>query len=47
MIRNKKYSYSGEVDEEDNACGLGVAIKKGKRIIGTFYDNKLHGICKT
>ena len=45
------YTYTGELDKEGNACGLGVAVDKSDlnepKFIGTFLDDRRHGICKS
>ena len=45
------YSYSGEVDQDDNLCGHGIAVFKdpdgtNDTFEGTFSDNERHGIGK-
>ena len=41
------YEYTGEVDEEGKACGIGELRPQGKDLIilrGTFFNDKLEGI---
>ena len=48
-IRNqgKKYKYIGELDYQQNACGLGQAEDNtGRKFTGLFLNNQPHGICK-
>ena len=49
MIRNQgeKYKYIGEVDNQQNACGLGQAEDNtGRKFTGLFFNDQPHGICK-
>merc|ERR1739844_328776 len=41
---HEKLDYEGEIDEQGNACGFGVATKGKEKYEGTFHNNALHGI---
>ena len=40
--------YYGDIDSEGKACGIGVIGYKNQyqKHEGTFFDNKIHGMCK-
>ena len=41
----KTFIYKGEVDSEGKACGYGIAKWDNmQKIVGTWYDDKPHGI---
>ena len=42
FIQGKEYTYVGELNEKDEACGNG----KAANLEGTFYADVPHGICK-
>ena len=43
----KEFEYKGELDEEGNVCGHGVATRKTYKYEGTFFNNQAHGFGKT
>ena len=44
---HKTFIYKGEVDSEGKACGYGIAKWDNmQKIVGTWYDDKPHGISK-
>ena len=43
---HEKLDYEGEIDEQGNACGFGVATKGKEKYEGTFHNNALHGISR-
>ena len=48
-MNSRNYKYYGEVDKEGQACGEGhaVSVKLPEfKYVGTFLNNKPHGICK-
>ena len=47
-IEAEKFTYIGEVDDKNNAFGIGVATHKesNKQYEGLFYKGRNFGICK-
>ena len=47
-VKNIEDHYYGDIDSDGNACGFGVIGYKNQyqKHIGTFFNNKIHGICK-
>ena len=58
MIGKTAWQYTGELDEDGFACGIGSATRSqeeefgdtkmdcaGGTIYGTFYKDKMHGVC--
>ena len=44
----KGFEYVGEVDNKNNACGIGIATLKNsdKKYEGLFHNGQTFGICK-
>ena len=40
------YMYFGETDKDEKACGRGMAQKGNIAYCGTFYEDKLEGVCQ-
>ena len=39
-IEGQRYNYTGEIDQDNKACGFGEAVNNnGTWISGTFFDN--------
>ena len=47
-IETESFDYIGEVDENNTACGIGIATHKAsnKKYEGLFYKGRNVGICK-
>ena len=47
-VKNIEDHYYGDIDSEGKACGIGVIGNKNQsqKHEGTFFNNKIHGICK-
>ena len=45
-INGDAWDYEGEINEDGLACGQGVATRDKAKFTGTFFNDKLEGICK-
>ena len=43
-IVDDRWEYDGELDENNMACGNGIARSGGKQFKGTWFQDKRHGI---
>ena len=49
MIKDLMFLYEGEIDEDGRMCGEGCAkYMMNQHFVyqGTFYDDKIEGLCK-
>ncbi len=48
IIQSREWKYSGELNEQREACGFGKAADKkwGESYSGTFFNNTFEGIGK-